>query len=370
MMPDIRVVEVSGSPREMGRQHGERFRRDIKILAKERVVLSSNKNWTGYELPRPDVLALGEACLPWHQEYAPELMEELRGIGDATGVGLTELVILNGFTDFIDVVFNHRAAAVPARPAHPAADNCTAFIVSPQATAEGRGFFGQTWDMHATATPFVILLHGKPAGGLRFLTLTLIGCVGMIGMNEAGIAVGINNLMARDGRPGVTWPFVVRKILMQDNLDDALACITKARLAGAHNYLLADATGRGFNIEAMSSRLHVQEVTSGSLVHTNHCLFTGNLPVERERLPESRRNSELRLNRAEQLLKPGQITLNDLLALTRDHGKNGGVCAHAVAPFFVESCSAAVMRPATREMWAVWGLPCQNEYRHFTVKRR
>jgi isopenicillin-N N-acyltransferase-like protein len=240
-------------------------------------------------------------------------------------------------------------------------------MVSPEATAEGLGFFGQTWDMHETATPYVILLRGQPANGLRFLALTIIGCVGMIGMNEAGIAIGINNLVAGDGRPGVTWPFVVRKVLAQTNLDDALACITSAPLAGGHNYLLTDAPGRGYNVEAMSTRYHVEEIRAGSYVHTNHCLISQNIEVERARLPRSRASSETRLSQAEELLGRGQITLADLLALTRNHSAVNGICVHPEEPFFVESCGAAIMRPATQEFWAVWGRPCENEYERFTV---
>lgn len=365
-MPPIRVLELAGQPYEMGRQHGVAYAAEIRQLAEERIELSGTEKWAGRRVSRADIMALGEACLAHHQAYAPDLMEELRGISDATGVELTELVILNGFTDFIDVVYNTGAAKV-SQPAHPAADNCTAFIVSPKATAQGQGFFGQTWDMHATATPFVILLHGQPAGGLRFLTLTIIGCVGMIGMNEAGIAIGINNLMSGDGQVGVTWPFVVRKALAQDNLDDALACITEATLSGGHNYLLADASGRGFNVEAMSTRREVTEVTAGSLVHTNHCLAGCNINVERERLPESRLSTETRLSRAEQLLQPGRITLDDLFALTRDHGASSGICVHPTAPLYLESCAAAIMRPATKELWATWGPPCENEYERFVV---
>lgn len=365
-MPPIRVLQLAGSPFEMGRQHGLAYAHDIKELAEERVMLSSDKNWTGHQLSRAEVLALGEACLPYHHAYAPELMDELAGLGAATGVSLTELIILNGFTDFIDTVYNYETVR-PAVPANPGADNCTAFVVSPAAAADGRGFFGQTWDMHATATPFVILLHGQPAGGLRFLALSIIGCVGMIGMNEAGIAVGINNLLGGDGQVGVTWPFVVRKILAQTNLDDALACITEAQLAGAHNYMLADASGRGYNVEAMASRYEVQEVTAGSAVHTNHCLAGCNIEVERARLPKSRLSSETRLNRGEELLRRGNVTLDDLFALTRDHSASNGICVHPEEPLFLESCSAAIMRPATREFWTVWGPPCQNEYQRFVV---
>jgi isopenicillin-N N-acyltransferase like protein len=365
-MPKIRLLEISGNPFEMGRQHGQAYPEEIRLLAEERVELSRSKAWTGHELSRPEVLALGEACLPYHQAYAPELMEELQGISQVTGVSPVELIILNGFTDFIDTIYNIESLATPV-PAQPGADNCTAFMVSPQATAEGQGFYGQTWDMHATATPYVILLHGKPDSGLRFLTLTLIGCVGMIGLNEAGIAVGINNLVASDGQTGVTWPFVIRKILAQDNLDEALTCLTGARLAGGHNYMLVDAHGRGYNIEAMASRYHVEEVGEESLVHTNHCLHPENIQVERARLPKSRTSSETRLSQAQTLLQGRQVTLADLFALTRDHTAINGICVHPEEPFFLESCSSAIMRPATREMWAVWGPACQNEYEHFIV---
>jgi hypothetical protein len=33
----------------------------------------------------------------------------------------------------------------------------------------------------------------------------------------------------------------------------------------------------------------------------------------------------------------------------------------------VESSGAAIMRPATGDFWAVWGLPPENEYEHFTI---
>jgi isopenicillin-N N-acyltransferase-like protein len=309
-------------------------------------------------------------------------MAELRGMSQVTGLGLTELMILNGFTDFIDAIYSCDPAVLGApngsngqagaklmagQPTPQSVDDCTAFIINPDATADRRGYIGQTWDMHETATPYVILLHGQPKNGLRFLTLTIIGCVGMIGMNEAGIAIGINNLVAGDGRVGVTWPFVIRKVLAQDKLQDALACITGAHLSGGHNYLLADSTGRGYNVEAMASRYHIQEVNTGSLVHTNHCLIAQNLTVERARLPRSRASSETRLTRAEEILNQGHLTLDDLLAMTRDHNAVNGICVHPEEPFFVESCGAAIMRPATREFWGVWGRPCEHEYERFVV---
>ena len=308
-MRRMRVINLEGSPYDMGWQHGQRFADEIRMFADERVRLSQDSNWTGRALSRHAVITLAEACVAEHQAYAPDLMEELQGMADATGLSLAELVVSNGFTDFIDVVYNLGDITVPAAPTPLVADNCTAFMVPAVRSADGRAYFGQTWDMHASATPYVILIQGQPEAVPAFLSFTITGCVGMIGMNSAGITVGINNLMATDGQIGVTWPFVVRKILQQEDLDAALDCLTGATLAGAHNYMLMDRHGNGYEVEAMSTSQHVTSLAEETITHTNHCLIQQNLDVERQRPPESRASSENRLRRADELLANTAVTI-------------------------------------------------------------
>ena len=363
-MKKMRVVKLSGSPYQMGWQHGQRFPGEIRHFTAERVRLCQGTDWTGRNLSRGAVLALAEACVAEHQAYAPDLMDELRGMAEATGLSRAELVINNGFTDFIDTIYNIGDITLPAATPSLAADNCTAFMVPGSRSASGRAFFGQTWDMHASATPYVILLHGQPDDSPAFLTFTVTGCVGMIGMNSAGIAVGVNNLMATDGQIGVTWPFVVRKILQQQDLDTALQCLTGAKLAGAHNYMLLDGDGRGYEVEAMSTSHHVHELADETIAHTNHCLIQQNLDVARERPPASQQSSQNRLRRARELLANDSVTADDLMALTRDEV---AICARPQPPMHVESCGAAIMSPSSRDFWAVWGIPADNEYEHFII---
>jgi isopenicillin-N N-acyltransferase-like protein len=358
----INLLELSGSHFEMGYQHGLKHNQAIRSFAEERIALSSNPLWTGQELSRAEIMALAEACLAEHEAYAPELMEELEGMSHATGVALPDLIVLNGFTDFIDTVHNAKPSPQLASPV--GADNCTAFLVPNHRARGGQGFFGQTWDMHASATPFVILLRGTPKDAPAFLVFTITGCVGMIGMNEAGICIGINNLLGADGQVGVTWPFVVRKALMQDNLEDALACITEAKLAGAHNFLLYDSHGQGYNLEAMSTQQHLTVLGDEPIVHTNHCLLPHTKAVERERAPDSQASSTARLQQAERLLARADLDTEDLQALTRDPE---AICVRSAPPRHVETCGAAIMRPATGEFWAVHGLPAENDYVRFEL---
>ncbi|HZD24272.1 MAG TPA: carcinine hydrolase/isopenicillin-N N-acyltransferase family protein [Acidimicrobiia bacterium] len=89
------------------------------------------------------------------------------------------------------------------------------------------------------------MLRLAPAGKPRALVFTTVGCLGQIGMNDAGIAIGIDNLSAADGQVGVTWLFVVRTALEQTSFDAALGAIIGADLAGGHNFLLFSADGQG-----------------------------------------------------------------------------------------------------------------------------
>lgn len=362
-MAKIRLLKASGTPYEIGLKHGQAYRNDIRRYAKERVHLVCDGLWSGHPLTPDEVIALAEQCVPAHEAYAPDLMKELRGMAKATGLSLGELIIVGGFTDFVDTVYGvYRQQREPAITRLPV-DDCTAFLV-PDNAADGAGFFGQTWDMHDTATEFVILLEVETANTPKALVFTTTGCVGQIGMNEHGVCIGINNLMATDGQVGVTWPFVVRKALQQANAEAALACVTEAKLAGAHNYLIFDANGTGYNVEAMSSHCEVTPLEDVPLSHTNHCLLPETLAYAQERPEASQISSENRLSKANELMEKRPLTIDDLIAVTREPS---AICTRSKPPFHVESCGAAIMQPKTGHFWAVWGLPDENEYEEFSL---
>lgn len=333
--------------------HGSAHAEEIREYAADRVRLSG----VGTDLGREELLALAEECLPAHADYAPDLYEEMLALAAAAGMSPAEAMIVGGYTDFIDTVRAYTGAG-------PVEDNCTAVIVPDPAASAGGGFLAQTWDMHASATAHIVMLSIQPEHGPAALVFSTVGCLGQIGMNAAGIAVGINNLSAADGRVGVTWPFVVRRALQQTDLDAAVDAIVGADLAGAHNFLVFDSTGRGVNIEAMPSTSEISEVGSDPHFHTNHCLVAGAARYEAPRPPELVESSRRRLADAAALLAGGDISEQDLMAMTRDEN---WICRHPKPPFDYETCGAAIMRPATAELWACWGVPSENEYERFVV---
>jgi len=352
-MKRLDVLEASGTPGEIGTAHGSTFGPQIRRYTADRVELSQ----AGTTLEKSDVLDIAERMLPAHRAYDEDLYVEMVAMADAAGITPAEAVIVGGYTDFIDTV---RALA----HGNAFEDTCTA-IITPDALSAGSGFLAQTWDMHASATPHVFMLDVAPLDGPQAMVFTTHGTVGQIGMNEAGVAIGINNLTMSDGAIGVTWPFVVRKVLRQSTFEDALACILEADLAGGHNFLLLDGDGNGASIEATSTVSHVSALDGEALIHTNHCLVPSTRDVEADRPEALQVNSVNRLTHADEAVSGrSTISLSFLMDLLRDERS---ICRRPEAPFDYESSGAVVMRPATGDLWACWGIPSDNEFEHFAV---
>ena len=350
------TLVASGTPEAIGSAHGSAFASDIRSYMEDRVRLSR----TGTDLDRAGVVAIAQAMLDAHRAYDEDLFLEMAAMADAAGLSPAEAVIVGGYTDFIDTVrrFAHGSAVE---------DTCTA-VITPDARSDGHGFLAQTWDMHASATPHVFMFDVQPNGAPRSLVFTTHGTVGQIGMNEAGIAVGINNLTMTDGALGVTWPFVVRKALAATTFDAAIAAILDAPLAGGHNFLVLDRHGRGASIEATASVRHVDALDRDALVHTNHFLVPSTQAVEAVRPAELDRSSKARLDHAEAALDhEGPYTVDEMMELLRDEGS---ICRRPAPPFDYESSGAMIMRPGTGDLWACWGVPSDNDFEHFSLDDR
>tara|TARA_B100001113_G_scaffold230023_1_gene188859 strand:+ start:388 stop:1479 length:1092 start_codon:yes stop_codon:yes gene_type:complete len=355
--PPIRILDLKGTPEEMGYKHGTTYADEIKIYANERIRLASGQFWAGQEITESQVIEIAESCLPAHEKHSPELYAEMCAMAEGAGITPAEAVVVGGFTDFVDTVRNVFGGPYPTDVIE---DDCTAFII-PDSQANGQGLYGQTWDMHDTATDHVVLMRIQPENAPDALIFSTVGCVGQIGMNNEGVCVGINNLVGTDGCPGVMWPSVVRAALATSNANEALNEVLSADLAGSHSFLIFDSSGTGYMIEAMPTARPHTTLEETPLVHTNHVLWDQAKRVEALRDPAIKANSETRLSRATELLDQEQVTVEDLMSVTRDPE---AICRTSVDPYHIESSGAAIMRPQTLDFWAVWGVPSANEYVH------
>lgn len=336
----MRIIEMSGSAAELGATHGSLLAEPIRAYLADRLELSGDPYWSGRTAAATTILALAGRTLDQHEAFDAGLFAEMSAMASAAGITNAEAVVVGGFTDLVDVV---RAEGGPAIEE----DDCTAVIDA------DRGVLAQTWDMHASAGEYVALLKIAPDKGPRALVQTTAGCLGQIGMNEAGIAIGINNLTSL-GKPGVTWPFVVRRVLGETSLDNAVKVVLDADLAAGHNFLLMGPDGAGCNIEAMPDSRHVTRVDAGVFVHSNHCLDP------RTALEEGSRNV-VNVESSERRLRAGLAKGANLDLFFSDPA----ISRRAENPHDVATCGAVSMSPAKRSMDAVWGLPGHFPWEHF-----
>ena len=193
----LQVIELAGTPYEMGVQHGERLKEQVHGLARERYEIASQfARDRGVETTREECLKLAEIHLQLHREHVPQCYEEWSGIAAGADCPLEDVFFANALTDFQDVLWQTAGAEI---------HGCTSFAVNPSGSASSTALIGQTWDMHASAEDYICLFHRRPAVGPESLTMSTAGCLTLIGVNAAGIAVGNNNLQKTDIRSGIIY---------------------------------------------------------------------------------------------------------------------------------------------------------------------
>ena len=338
----LRVLEVFGNSHDLGRAHGAECGPMIRKYLEARIATTVQEVWSGGVVDRDFIVETAEETLEEHERYSESLFVEMTEMARAAGITPAEAVVVGGFTDLVDVLRTRRGGG-------PTLDNCTA-VINPE-----MGFVAQTWDMHASAGEFVIMLKLDPLVGPAAVVQTTAGCLGQIGMNEAGVAVGINNLTSW-GKVGVTWPFVVRKVLEQTDLDSAVKALLDANLAGGHNFLLMGPDGEGANVEAMPGGRKVTRVTTAPFVHANHCLDALNLSEQADRDPEHAANSVDRHNFAASSAGDLERFFGDPLISRRVETVDQ-----------VGTCGAVIMEPKRLRMRSVWGVPGDRPWEAFQL---
>lgn len=338
----LKVLEIFGDSTDLGKAHGECCGPMIRKYLDDRIALSGQEDWAGGKADRDLILETAEETLEHHERYAEELYAEMVAMADAAGITPAEAVVVGGFTDLVDAVRTKVGKA-------PVEDNCTA-VLNPR-----KGFFAQTWDMHASAGEFVMVLKLDPLVGPAAVVQTTAGCLGQMGMNEAGITIGINNLTSW-GKTGVTWPFVVRKALEQTDLDSAVDAVMGADLAGGHNFMLMGPTGEAVNIEAMPEEHKITRSSDVPLVHSNHCLNQWTAEEEGERMPEHVESSNIRLQVGTALADdPGAFFADPRISRKVEESHEVG------------TCGAVHIEPTGRRMRAVWGVPGDHDWETFQL---
>jgi len=347
------LFDVSGSPRELGQQHGE--------LARIRIIgylgyLSETLKMDERTLARRAMLFRGE-----FQRHCPELLEEIDGL--AEGAGINAGLAL--------------ASQMRGELACLSDGACTTFAIGPRVTASGQMLIGQTSDMPEEIRSFAYVLRIRPDNRPAAVMWTFGGMIGYHGLNEYGVSHYANSL---GGGPG--WQFapshypLKRLILEQTSLEGVLKIMRKFPVCSNGNYMLCDGGNRFLDVELTPEGPHlIEDTAAGFLVHTNHFLSVRHSCPEN--LDQSLPDSVPRLERIRALIeeKSGSMTVEDMQRILADHdGAPVSICRHphdgygdGVLPAAGRTVAAMIAEPACGIFHVAAGNPCETAFLPFRL---
>jgi isopenicillin-N N-acyltransferase-like protein len=261
MVEPFPLVEVSGPPRERGRQYGQqaaaRIARGIEHYAGQLERLAFDRR------------AIHDAVqdyLPHINRFEPAYVDEMRGISEGAGVAFEDVVLLNARTEILKLGAR-RAAKVEAD-----AEACTGVVALPEATQARRVIHAQNWDWKSECVETAVVLSIRRDDGPDLLTFTEAGGLARSGLNAAGIAITANYLECdRDYRTlGVPLALIRRKVLESAHLALAMHAVYATPKSGANNMIVSHAGGVAIDFECAPDETFQVHAERGLIVHANH----------------------------------------------------------------------------------------------------
>lgn len=386
------ILDVRGSPREIGRQIGEAQRENIAGLV-NLVVARVNKG-------RKDPISVQAAseiaasAVPFVERYSPDSAAELRGTAEGAGVSVEQVMLLNARNMLVPADDETRPAGSALAPAlsrgetgHASSyprpgpqsergrgvEGCTSLMVSASASATGCAILGQNWDNDPAMDRFSLVIIRRPDGRPGNMTWTQPGLIAYMGLNDAGIGVCMNALNGPARRQGVPWYFIVRAFYEQHGLEGVVAASERASRTITANAAMVTPEGAA-DLEVTPDAVRVLRAdSSGRLVHTNHCVHPDFEQHNTDFASRIYGQSFPRKARAETMLEEqgGAVGVGLMKRILSDHeGFPTSICRHPnpdPLTGWQRSVISIILEPSAGRMHVSRGNPCEAAYETYTL---
>ncbi len=259
------LIEVSGPPRERGRQYGHQAAARIHLGVEH-----YTRQLTRLALDAAAIRTLVDEFVPQMERFDPAYVEEMRGIAEGAGLAFESVALLNARTEILKLGQRPdlRARLAAAEPA----DGCTGVVALPDATSAGRLIHAQNWDWKAECAETAVILCVRREDGPHLLTFTEAGGLARSGFNAAGIAITANYLESdRDYRQlGVPLALIRRKVLESEHVALAMRAVYVTPKSAANNMMVSHIGGVAIDFECAPDETFQVHPERGLLVHANH----------------------------------------------------------------------------------------------------
>jgi hypothetical protein len=250
----VRILHLSGTPRQMGRQCGALTGGMIA-----RVLEKSTAIFTAAGLPEAMVHRVVDRVWEQLRAHTPKrYLDEIAGIAEGAqehGVKLSEMDLHRLVTmtnldmykrdeRFLEMLGPDAAEFLEHLDEVPAL-SCTMFAVWGERTEDGKLYALRNldWVSQAGIHEERLITVYRPEGRNAFASIGYAGGVGCLaGMNEKGITVSeVGAFSTHEEFDGIPWVLMARQILEEaDNLEDGEEIVRHAAHTLGYNYLIAD----------------------------------------------------------------------------------------------------------------------------------
>jgi hypothetical protein len=338
-MTSPRYLELQGTPKQMGEQHGEALQSAIATLASERLDLIKS---VSASVDVDSIEAVAVEVLEQTRRLLPDIYEESKATSRAAKVPHWLLLVAGGFSDIIDKV-SKRAGVINSL------SECTLW---PSYGENGLIRLVGTWDTHASAQEALVLIRRRPRHGVETLALSTAGWPMQQGISSDGLAFAIANLVAKTSSEGTSYICALPELVRAATAADAFSKISSLSLCSGRYFVFCDSAGGFEAVETDGSRYwHTHE----HLAHTNHYVLEHAKEIEgRPLIIES---SERRRRIATTYLKKPNLCTDALFEAIGYNDESH----HSIAQYGKgradRTCAAFVLEPAERRMWFTMGPP-------------
>ncbi|HLR15580.1 MAG TPA: C45 family peptidase [Bacillota bacterium] len=357
----MKVLNLSGTPHEIGLQHGE--------LAKEEVMYSLDS----YEklffhdvgITWKEARELAKQHVPAIEKTNIDLIQEMEGIAQGSSMDFEDILTLNARSE-IALTQNK-------------SDGCTSLAVLPPTSEQS--FLAQTWDWRSAQSRSLIMTKIKQQHAPNIHMVTEGGIIGKIGLNEHGLGVCLNALRANISSNELPIHLGLREVLNSRDIYEAEGKVIDGQLGSSANFLIAqddEDLRYAVNLELSPTSYDKKETHTSYLYHTNHFCSTdvaNNIGKERLNTTENSYNRIDRMGALIQGSTAGNKTVTESVVkgwLSDHENDPNTICRHKQegTSDYTDTITAfaVIMDLRGRNMYLMEGQPCDpiHEYR-FTL---
>lgn len=254
----LRYLELNGTPYERGLTHGKLLKKEIQEvirLFKIDIAETTKEDPDQFIAKFLELTDYKTSVIEW----MPELMDELKGISEGSGIDL-ETIFMHQLGD--EYWFNTKDIL---------AHSCSSFGVNKNGTQSS--MTAQNMDIPPFYHGFqTVIKINDPNSDKEMMFLTIPGHLGITGMNNKSVSINCNTLMQLDyGKTGLPVTFVVRGVVGKNTQEEALKFVDEVNHASGQNYIIGGPK-KVYSMECSANKVVEFRPFDNSnfTYHTNH----------------------------------------------------------------------------------------------------